>query len=72
MALNHPTTKERYCSEIKGSIEKMPEKLGQAFKLYVIDDMSFSDISKSLKIAEQTAKNRVHRARAYIRKSTAV
>ena len=52
MTTVQPTTKQRYCSEIKDSIERMPENLGQAFKLYMIDDMSFSDISKTLKIAE--------------------
>ena len=66
------STKERYLSEISDSIDKMPQKIGQAFKLYILEDMSFSDISGVLDISEQTVKRRVQRAREYIRKTTAV
>lgn len=48
-------------------IDKLPNGYKIVFNMYVIDEMSHKDISKTLDISEGTSKSQLNRARAFLK-----
>lgn len=66
-ALNQP--QRQTCQEVMDHIEALPKPHRDIFKYFIIDNLSYSEISDILNIPEGTVMSRLSRARSALRTS---
>lgn len=54
-------------SALTGAVESLPERLHAAFRLRVIDEMSYEEVSRRLAITQDNARKRIQQARQMLR-----
>ena len=60
-------SREDFTKDLEVAVEKLPEKMRAAFKLWMIDDLTTAEVTKKLGITESNLWVSIHRAKKLLR-----